>query len=114
MQPGAMMAPGGMAMGAPMAGGMGMPEKRCARCKGRGFTHDSNMKHDKPKRQRCFFCKDCPTCHGDGGVNVMAQRCRQCKGRGFQHNSSMNHDKPRGQRCFFCKDCPNCGGKGMC
>ena len=56
MQPGAMMAPG-MAMGAPMAGGMGMPEKRCARCKGRGFTHDSNMKHDKPKRQRCFFCK---------------------------------------------------------
>ena len=51
MQPGMMVQPG-MAMG-----GMGGVEKRCARCKGNGFVHDSNMTHDKPKRQRCFFCK---------------------------------------------------------
>ena len=67
MQPG-MMAQPGMAMAAPMGGGMMMQpgmamggmggvEKRCARCKGNGFVHDSNMTHDKPKRQRCFFCK---------------------------------------------------------
>ena len=73
MQPG-MMAQPGMAMAAPMGGGMAMQpgmmvqpgmamggmggvEKRCARCKGKGFVHDSNMTHDKPKRQRCFFCK---------------------------------------------------------
>ena len=76
MMGGGMGGMGGMAMG----GAMGGMEKRCARCKGRGFVHDSNMNHDKPPNQKCFFCKECDTCHGDGGVHRRAQElARHCQ-----------------------------------
>ena len=38
----------------------------CIRCSGKGFIHDSMMKHDKPQGTKCFFCKACNTCNGSG------------------------------------------------
>lgn len=105
----------------------GQHHKRCFKCEGRGFCHDSNMDHDKPWDQKCFFCKKCDGCGGSGHLTeessgwgggwcqeVRKERCYRCEGRGFTHDSSMDHDKPWDEKCFFCKQCPTCHGRGHC
>ena len=106
----------------------------CPKCKGNGFTHLSTMTHDKNDNQRCFFCKDCKTCKGNGYIkgkqeiiqstDIWGQTtqissksnissCLKCKGNGWYHYSTMNHDKQPNQKCFFCKKCKTCGGDGL-
>ena len=47
-------------------GGVHMGAQRCRACQGKGFVHNSNMTHDKPRGQKCFFCKECSSCRGKG------------------------------------------------
>jgi hypothetical protein len=108
----------------------------CFKCNGKGFSHDSDMAHDKEANERCFFCEPCKGCGGSGaiqgtttsvqpvggmmpgmgGVAVQTsqalQPCFKCCGNGFCHTSDMPHDKEEGQRCFFCEDCDTCNGRG--
>jgi hypothetical protein len=97
--------------------------QRCFKCEGKGFSHDSNMTHDKGPNERCFFCKNCSGCGGSGmissggtvgmgGMGAPAQPCFKCQGKGYSHDSSMTHDKGPDMRCFFCSDCKSCGGTG--
>eukprot|EP00746_Dinoflagellata_sp_MGD_P007869 gnl/MRDRNA2_/MRDRNA2_115660_c0_seq1.p1 gnl/MRDRNA2_/MRDRNA2_115660_c0~~gnl/MRDRNA2_/MRDRNA2_115660_c0_seq1.p1 ORF type:complete len:276 (-),score=54.20 gnl/MRDRNA2_/MRDRNA2_115660_c0_seq1:232-981(-) len=113
----------------------GVHHKRCFKCEGKGFCHDSSMDHDKPWHERCFFCKDCNACGGSGHLTEESsgwggrweeerigfcrpqgrdfkERCYRCEGKGFSHDSSMDHDKPWDEKCFFCKECHTCRGRG--
>jgi len=84
----------------------------CFKCKGKGFSHDSTMTHDKGPGERCFFCENCCACGGSGMIDAGDQACFKCQGKGFCHNSSMTHDKGPTERCFFCEKCSGCDGTG--
>jgi len=109
----------------------------CPRCHGCGFSHDSDMTHDKPQGEKCFFCTPCKGCGGrgvisggtstvshnqgffpgTGGTTIVQENrpvaCLRCHGCGFSHDSNMRHDKPQGEKCFFCTPCKACDGKGV-
>ena len=84
----------------------------CALCKGRGFVHHSSMSHDELPDQKCFWCKECPSCAGSCVMEHNEVSCRRCKGHGFIHNSSIRHEKAPDQMCFHCKKCKICHGTG--
>jgi len=86
--------------------------RACFKCKGRGFSHESTMTHDKGPGERCFFCENCSGCGGSGMIDAVDQACFKCEGKGFCHNSSMTHDKGPSERCFFCEKCSGCDGIG--
>ena len=61
----------------------------CALCKGRGFVHHSSMRHDKLPDQKCFWCKECPSCAGSCVMEHNEVSCRRCKGHGFMFHASQ-------------------------
>merc|ERR1712154_148747 len=83
----------------------------CPKCRGRGWIHESNMKHKGSDTVKCFFCGDCTACNGTGSVKTqkevtrmrmsngytrnvvkdLMRTCGRCKGNGFVHESSMKH-----------------------
>jgi len=41
-------------------------KQQCFRCKGKGWSHDSNMNHNSGPETKCFFCDECKACGGLG------------------------------------------------
>ncbi|KAI8926013.1 hypothetical protein BC831DRAFT_400492 [Entophlyctis helioformis] len=85
----------------------------CPRCDGAGFRHDSSVKHDRKKGEKCKNCTACKVCNATGKV-VGKRACPTCDTKGFVHGSTeRDHDAPQHLRCFFCKDCATCRGSGL-
>jgi len=42
----------------------------CMKCSGKGWMHESSMKHDKG-HLKCFFCSNCTACNGLGSITPM-------------------------------------------
>eukprot|EP01083_Nonionella_stella_P086028 238739_1 len=104
---------------------------QCFKCQGRGWVHESGIKHDtsgKEEDERCFHCEDCTGCEGKGylentkivphneqvTVTTSQQKnaCFKCEGKGWNHESGIAHNKEDDERCFHCEDCNACDGKG--
>ncbi|KAI9199780.1 uncharacterized protein BJ171DRAFT_198665 [Polychytrium aggregatum] len=85
----------------------------CPRCEGRGWRHDSGVKHSQKHDQRCPGCSSCRACYGVGVV-TNKKLCQTCRARGFVHlNIERSHDASPSLRCGFCVDCPDCDSVGV-
>lgn len=92
---------------------LGISPSACPRCDGRGWRHESSIKHDKAPSTRCKNCTSCKCCQSLGKL-LGKTTCPSCSALGFTHDSQeRSHDAPIHLRCFFCKDCRTCLSLGV-
>merc|ERR1712216_558850 len=48
----------------------------CFECNGKGFSHDSDMAHDREANERCVCCEACKGCGGSGVIQVATTSVR--------------------------------------